>query len=64
MAEIKKTEETKKDNVVDRTGKWIWRNKWTLLGAFVTGVGAGFGGGKLLESHSNKTNSGDTPPQI
>lgn len=55
---------TKQDNWIVRTGKWIWSNKWTLLGAFATGLGAGFGGGKLLESHNAKKPGDDAPPQI
>ena len=55
----------KEPNFIVKTGKWLWDNKWTLLSAFAAGVGAGFGGGKLLENHSNKKNHGDdVPPQI
>lgn len=45
----KKPEEQKDENLIVRGAKWIWANKWGLLGAFAVGVGAGAAGDHFVE---------------
>ena len=47
---VTKTPEEKNDNLVVRAAKWVWRNKWTILGSFVAGASAGALGDHMLSS--------------
>ena len=44
-----KKPEEQKENLLKRAGKWLWANKWGLLGAFATGAAAGVASDKLVD---------------
>jgi hypothetical protein len=57
-----KTQEKKEDNLIVRGAKWIWANKWGLLGAFAVGVGAGAAGDHVVGNMLSKKGNGPTTP--
>lgn len=58
-----KPKEEKKDNVFKKAGRWLWDNKWGLLGAFATGAAAGVAGDRVANHFlGNKDKGGPTPP--
>lgn len=59
----KNTQETKDDNLIVKGAKWLWANKWGLLGAFAVGVGAGATADHFVEKGlAGKKGNGPTEP--